>query len=233
MPNKKLVVLSGSGISVESGLATFRDAGGLWEGHNINDVASAEGWRKNPERVLEFYNLRRKQAAEAHPNDAHKALVQLEQKFDVTIITQNVDDLHERAGSSTIIHLHGMLKNACSEKDENLIVEIGKRPISIGDTAPDGEQLRPAIVWFGELVPMMEVAAQEVSKADYLIVIGTSLAVYPAASLLHFSKSDAQKFIIDPAIPVIDNAEEWWIIEDTATNGVPELVQQLISIENP
>ena len=232
MRNNKLVVLTGAGISAESGLLTFRDSGGLWEGYDVNEVASIEGWNNNPEKVLDFYNLRRKQAAEAEPNAAHKALVKLESKFDVIVITQNVDDLHEMAGSSRVLHLHGNLNLACSEKNLDLVEDIGNRSIQIGDKASDGEQLRPAIVWFGELVPLMEKASELISKADFLMVVGTSLAVYPAASLIHFCKADVQKFIIDPNIPYIDHAEEWWITQATASEGVPEVVDQLLSLKN-
>ena len=232
MPNNKLVVLTGSGISAESGLKTFRDSGGLWEGYDINEVASIDGWNRDPQKVLDFYNHRREQAAKAEPNEAHKALVRLEEKFDVIVVTQNVDNLHERAGSSRVLHLHGELTKVRSEVNEKLIQDIGSNPISIGDLAEDGAQLRPDIVWFGEMVPMMEPAMKLVSQADFLIVVGTSLAVYPAASLIHFCKEETQKFIIDPTIPQIDHAEEWWIIQDTACNGVPEIVEQLLSLKN-
>ncbi len=177
MSDKKIVVISGAGISAESGLSTFRDSGGLWEGYNIEEVASPQGWQKNPEKVLEFYNLRRKQAAEAQPNTAHKALADLENNFEVIIVTQNVDDLHERAGSNNVLHLHGELRKARSTKDESRILDIGADPIELGDLAEDGAQLRPHVVWFGEMVPMIEVAAKEVIEADILIVVGTSLVV--------------------------------------------------------
>ena len=190
MPNNKLVVLTGSGISAESGLKTFRDSGGLWEGYDINEVASIDGWNRDPQKVLDFYNHRREQAAKAEPNEAHKALVRLEEKFDVIVVTQNVDNLHERAGSSRVLHLHGELTKVRSEANETLIQDIGSNPISIGDLAEDGAQLRPDIVWFGEMVPMMEPAMKLVSQADFLIVVGTSLAVYPAASLIHFCKEE-------------------------------------------
>lgn len=230
MLNSKLVVLTGSGISAESGLKTFRDSGGLWEGYDLNEVASIAGWKRNPQKVLDFYNFRREQASNAEPNEAHKALVRLEEKFDVIVVTQNVDNLHERAGSSRVLHLHGELTKVRSEANETLIQNIGSNPISIGDLAEDGEQLRPDIVWFGEMVPMMEPAMKLVSQADFLIVVGTSLAVYPAASLIHFCKEETQKFIIDPVILQIDKVEEWWIIQNTACKGVPELVEQLLSL---
>jgi NAD-dependent deacetylase len=228
MPTKKVVVLTGSGISAESGLKTFRDAGGLWEGYDINEVASIEGWLNDPEKVLDFYNLRRKQASKAEPNEAHLSLTELESHFDVTIVTQNVDDLHERAGSSNIIHLHGELTKACSEADKNLIIEIGNDPIQYGDKAPDGAQLRPAIVWFGEMVPMVETAAEVVSQADILIVVGTSLAVYPAAGLVNYSKSGIPRFIVDPSTPYLHDYEGWEHIQKTASEGVPVLIQKLL-----
>lgn len=227
MPSKKIVVLTGAGISAESGLSTFRDSGGLWEGFDINEVASLDGWDQNPAKVLEFYNMRRQQVSKAEPNPAHDALAKLEEYFEVVIITQNVDDLHERAGSKNIIHLHGELTKARSERDEEEITEIRYDPIEIGDYSKDGSQLRPAIVWFGEMVPMIEIAAIEVSKADILIVIGTSLMVYPAASLVHYSAKDIPKYIIDPNIPEVLDSGSWNVIKDTASNGVPKLVQEL------
>ena len=231
MPNKKIVVITGAGISAESGLSTFRDSGGLWEGYNVHEVASIEGWYKNPRRVLEFYNLRREQASKAIPNKAHLGLKKLEQYFDVVIITQNVDDLHERAGSSNIIHLHGELTKARSEYRIDEEIYIGSEPIHFGDLSEDGGQLRPAIVWFGEMVPMMDIAVQEVKNADYFIVIGTSLAVHPAASLIHYVAKDAIKYIIDPVIP--DNIElnSWVEISKSAVKGVSEVVEKLIKKE--
>lgn len=232
MPSKKIVVLTGSGVSAESGLSTFRDSGGLWEGYDINEVASIEGWNNNPEKVLEFYNLRRTQAAKALPNNAHLSLKNLETKFDVVIITQNVDDLHERAGSTNIIHLHGELSKARSEHNPEEIIEIGDRTISIGDLSKDGSQLRPAIVWFGEMVPMIEVAANEVRTADFLIVIGTSLSVYPAAGLIHFAKHETQKVIIDPSNIETNIPSNWRHIRKNATIGVPELVNELVNTKD-
>lgn len=232
MPNKKkVVVLTGAGVSAESGLSTFRDSGGLWEGFDVHEVASIEGWHANPEKVLGFYNLRRTQAAKAQPNEAHWSLVQLEELFEVVIITQNVDDLHERAGSSNIIHLHGELSKAQSSDDPNEIIEIGTKEIHLGDFSEDGSQLRPAIVWFGEMVPMIEVAVQEVLSADFLIVIGTSLAVYPAAGLIHYAKNTITKAIVDPAQPEIGSLKGWRHIKKNATNGVPELVNELINMK--
>lgn len=197
MSLKKLIVLSGAGISQESGISTFRDANGLWENHDIMEVASIHGWLKNQELVLDFYNQRRRQLAEVKPNDAHNIIAQLENQFEVIVITQNVDDLHERAGSSKVIHLHGELYKACSEGNKNLVLDW-KEDIKLGDLAEDGSQLRPFIVWFGEDVPLLDLAADMVYDADILIVIGTSLQVYPAANLIHFAHNAKRKYIIDP-----------------------------------
>jgi NAD-dependent deacetylase len=194
---KKLVVLSGAGISAESGIKTFRDAGGLWEGHDVMEVASPEGWRKNPALVLDFYNKRRQQLFEVEPNKAHTITAQLEEHFDVTIITQNVDDLHERAGSTNVLHLHGELLKARSIYNEYDIVEW-KTDINLGDLHTDGHQLRPQIVWFGEAVPAIMDAIDIVKQADYVIVIGTSMQVYPAAGLIDYAKLDIPIFYIDP-----------------------------------
>lgn len=229
MPNKKkLVVLSGAGISAESGLATFRDSGGLWEGYNINDVATPEAWNKDPERVLEFYNLRRKQASEATPNSAHQGIAELEANFDVTVVTQNVDSLHEKAGSSNVLHLHGELTKARSIKNEQLVIDIGGDPIKLGDVASDGAQLRPHIVWFGEMVPMLEEAASVVSKADILVVVGTSLVVYPAAGLVNYAPSGSSKFIVDPSNPELYSFEGWKHYKENATTGIKKLKEELI-----
>lgn len=230
MHNKKIVVISGAGISAESGLSTFRDSGGIWEEHDLNEVASIDGWRKDPEKVLEFYNQRRKQAAEAQPNPAHKALAKLDKHFqEVVVITQNVDDLHERGGSQNVLHLHGELCKARSEKDESLVTYIGSNPIKIGDLAKDGAQLRPHIVWFGELVGTIESAAIEVESADILIVVGTSLLVYPAAGLINYAKPGIPKYIIDPTDPGLINIHEWIHYRENAGKGIPELVEKLIS----
>lgn len=226
---KHVVVLTGAGMSADSGLATFRDSGGLWEGYDINEVASIDGWYRNPETILDFYNLRRKQAFEAQPNEGHKALARLEEKFDVSIITQNVDDLHERAGSTSVIHLHGELKKARSVDNKELVYDIGAKPIKLGDTAEDGAQLRPDIVWFGELVPMMEKAAQVVQKAEILIVIGTSLVVYPAAGLVDFSPGNIPRFILDPSTPGLYSFDSWEHIRSTAATGTPKLVEKLLN----
>lgn len=228
MPAKKIAVLTGAGVSADSGLKTFRDHGGLWEGHDINEVASIHGWNANPQKVLDFYNLRRAQLEEAQPNEAHYALKELEDHYEVVVVTQNVDDLHEKAGSSSIIHLHGELTKARSERDPSEIVDIGYRSIELGERSKDGTQLRPAIVWFGEMVPMIEIAAAEIVTADILIVIGTSLAVYPAAGLTNYARSGIKKFIVDPGNPELFDYDGWEHIQDTAKNGVPPLVENLI-----
>jgi len=198
---KKLVVLSGSGISAESGIPTFRDSGGLWEGYDISEVATPEAWTRNRELVLNFYNERRKAALAAQPNQGHKVLAELEKYFEVTVITQNVDDLHEKAGSSNIIHLHGELFKSRSTLDEQLIYDIEGWELKLGDKCERGSQLRPHIVWFGEMVPMMEIAAQEADRADIFVVVGTSLLVYPAAGLIHNVGSDVPIYIVDPSVP--------------------------------
>jgi NAD-dependent deacetylase len=227
MSDKKIVVISGAGISAESGLSTFRDSGGLWEGYNIEEVASRQGWQENPKKVLDFYNLRRKQAAEAQPNAAHKALADLENNFEIVIVTQNVDDLHERAGSNNVLHLHGELRKARSTKDESLILDIGADPIELGDLAEDGAQLRPHVVWFGEMVPMIEVAVKEVVEADILIVVGTSLVVYPAAGLIGYTKPNIPKYIIDPADPQLHDLNEWFHYKENAGTGIKKLAKKL------
>ncbi len=207
---KNLVILSGAGISAESGIKTFRDADGLWEGHDIMEVASPYGWKKNPQKVLDFYNQRRRQLFEVYPNKAHKALAELEKHYQVNIITQNVDDLHERAGSSHILHLHGELLSVRSEKDPNLVYRWEK-DLNLGDLAQDKSQLRPDIVWFGEEVPLLKEAISLVKQAHLLIIIGTSLQVYPAASLYTHASKDALIYYIDlmlktPICPKISNA---------------------------
>lgn len=224
---RKLVVLSGAGISAESGLQTFRDAGGLWEGHDVMEVASPEGWRKNPELVLEFYNLRRKAAANAQPNNGHKVLADLEKHFDVTVVTQNVDDLHERAGSTNVVHLHGKLSEVRSTADEKLIYEIGGEPIKLGDVCDQGAQLRPNIVWFGEMVPMIEVAAQIASNADVLIIVGTSMAVYPAAGLIDYVPENCPIYVVDPNASMMRESTNVQFIQEKATVGLELLAKEL------
>lgn len=222
-----IVVLSGAGISADSGLATFRDAGGLWEGFEIQDVASIDGWHRDKEKVLEFYNMRRKQVFEADPNPGHYAIADLEEEFDVTVVTQNVDNLHERAGSTNVLHLHGLLSEARSEDDPNLVTEIGSDPIELGDKAADGSQLRPNVVWFGEPVPMIEKAAEAVTEADIFIVVGTSLAVYPAAGLVNYSPDDIPKFLVDPSETEMRITSDWEHIRETAAIGLPSLAKKL------
>jgi len=220
---KKIVVLTGAGISAESGISTFRDANGLWENHDIMEVASIDGWHKNPSLVLEFYNQRRRQLKEVSPNAAHHFLKYLEVDFEVVVVTQNVDDLHEKAGNKYIIHLHGELLKARSEKDEKLIYDWHE-DINLGDLADDGSQLRPHIVWFGEMVPLLENAAKEVESADILLIIGTSLQVYPAASLMHYLKDDRPIYLIDPnEMNLGFNLPNLIHIQKKATEGVKEL----------
>lgn len=220
---KKLVVLTGAGMSAESGIKTFRDSDGLWENHDVMEVASIDGWRKNPQLVMEFYNQRRKQLFEVEPNAGHIGLAELEQDFDVHIITQNVDDLHERAGSTNIIHLHGELKKVRSIMDEELVYTLDGWELKMGDTAEDGAQLRPHIVWFGEEVPMMENAAVITYDAEILVVIGTSLQVYPAAGLLHYAPAHIPKFLIDPKGEPVNGVKNLTVLNKTATEGVAEL----------
>lgn len=226
---EKLVVLTGAGISAESGLATFRGSDGLWEGHRVEDVASPEGWALNPELVLDFYNQRRRAARLAHPNAGHLALVALEQAYDVVIVTQNVDDLHERAGSSHVIHLHGKLMESRSTRDEQLVYPMTSDEIQLGDVCEKGHQLRPNIVWFGEQVPLMEQAMQEAATADVFLVVGTSLQVYPAASLLHYTRPDCPIYIIDPNQPPVSAGPNVHFVREPATTGVPRVAQELLS----
>lgn len=225
---KKIVVLSGAGVSAESGIPTFRASDGLWEGHRIEEVASPEGWHNNPAKVLDFYNQRRKNVMEAQPNEAHKILAQLERNFDVTIITQNVDDLHERAGSSHVIHLHGELLKARSSADENYVIPLSNWELKMGDKCPKGAQMRPHIVWFGEPVPMMEEAIMEAMNADIFVVVGTSLLVYPAAGLIDYAPRQAPKYIIDPKTPAVSALPNLHFIEEVATTGVKKLEELLI-----
>ncbi len=224
----RLVVLSGAGISAESGIKTFRDSNGLWEEYDIYEVASPQGWQKNPGLVLDFYNLRRKDVLQAQPNAAHTGLAQLQELFDVRIITQNIDDLHERAGSSHVLHLHGEIFKMRSVLDESRIYPITE-DIRLGDLAADGGQLRPHIVWFGEAVPMIEVALKEVLQADVFVVVGTSLNVYPAASLLNYVREDVPKFVIDKSIPEVGDIPNLHRIEKPATLGVAALKEQLLA----
>ena len=225
---EKIIVLTGAGMSADSGLKTFRDSGGLWEGHDIREVATVEAWKKNPEKVLEFYNKRRKQAFKAEPNQGHKAVAKLEESYDVTVITQNVDNLHEQAGSTDVLHLHGELRKVRSETDRTLVYDIGGDEIELGDTAEDGGQLRPHVVWFGEMVPNMEKAAVLMPEADILIVIGTSLLVYPAAGLVDYAPDQIPKYIIDPSKPDLFDYRGWNHIQERAAVGTPKLVKELM-----
>jgi NAD-dependent deacetylase len=228
--NKKhIVILSGAGISAESGLKTFRDSDGLWMGYNVEDVATPRAFAKDPQLVLNFYNERRRDVAAAKPNAAHIGLAELEKDFNVTIITQNIDDLHERGGSSRVLHLHGQIFQMRSVANVNTIYDI-RGDINTGDLAPDGFQLRPNIVWFEESVPMMEKAATLLNDCDYFVVIGTSLQVYPAASLLHYAPPFLPKFIIDKKIPSVCNYPNLHLIEKPATEGVEELRKLLLTV---
>lgn len=224
---KRIVVLTGAGVSAESGVSTFRDSDGLWENHKVEDVASIEGWYRDPSLVLDFYNQRRRQLAQVRPNDAHRAIAELEEGYKVTVVTQNVDNLHERAGSTRIIHLHGELtkvrpENCCNERDgfsEETVFDIGNDEIHIGDLAPNGAQLRPHIVWFGEAVPKIEAAIDAVEQADVLLIVGTSLQVYPAAGLYRYAKAETPIYIVDPKdVPVRDGRVTH--IKDVATKGM-------------
>ena len=226
--NKKIVVLTGAGISAESGLKTFRDSGGLWEGYDVAEVATPQAWANDRKLVLKFYNERRKQALDAVPNAGHLALADLEKDFNVVVITQNVDALHEKAGSSNVMHLHGELFKSRSTVDPNLIYEMDGWELKEGDKCEKGSQLRPHIVWFGEAVPMMDSAIQEVNTADIFIIAGTSLVVYPAAGLVNFVPSHAPKFVVDPNIPVNTQNEDFIIYEEAASTGLPKVKDHLL-----
>ena len=226
---KKIVFLSGAGMSAESGISTFRDSNGLWEEYDVMDVASIDGWYKNPELIQKFYNARRAQLAEVEPNEGHRIIAGLEQDFQVTVVTQNVDNLHERAGSSNVIHLHGELTKACNES-KTKVYEIGTRAILPGENAEDGSRLRPFIVWFGEAVPLIEKAARIVSEADILVVIGTSLQVYPAAGLVHYASKGIPVYLIDPKeVSISDKVE---IIRETASKGMAVLKEKLLGVND-
>ena len=224
---KKIVVLTGAGISAESGIRTFRDSDGLWEEHRIEDVATFEAWQRNPLLVLDFYNQRRKQLYEVKPNAGHIALVELENKFDVRIVTQNVDDLHEQAGSRNVLHLHGELKKVRSTIDDDLIYELKGWELKKGDLCEKGSQLRPHIVWFGEAVPMIEKAMELSAQADIFIVIGTSLNVYPAAGLVYYIKPGTPVYLIDPHAEMLSGVKNLTVIREPASTGVPALVKKL------
>jgi len=225
---KRLVFLTGAGMSAESGISTFRDAGGLWENYDVNKVASIEGWCEDPELVQQFYNERRAQLAKVEPNNGHLIIAGLEKTFKVSVITQNVDNLHERAGSSDVIHLHGELTKACNES-KTKIYDIGFTAINPGDRAEDGSRLRPFIVWFGEAVPMIEKAADIVSKADIVVIIGTSMKVYPAAGLIHYARRNIPIFLIDPNdVPTLGNVV---IIREKASMGMEILKEKLTQLQ--
>lgn len=223
---KHIVVLTGAGISAESGLKTFRDSDGLWEGYDIAEVATPDAWRRNPILVQEFYNMRRKSVLEAKPNDAHYALAKLEEKYKVTIITQNIDDLHERAGSSNVVHLHGVITRSQSSKNPNLTYPIDGWEIKMGELCELGSQLRAHVVWFGEPVPMIEEATRICTTADIFILIGSSLAVYPAAGLIDYVQQNIPKYIIDPKIPYL-LADNFVKIEEKATDGMVKMLIEL------
>lgn len=219
---KNLIALTGAGISAESGLKTFRDGDGLWMGYDVYEVASPRGWAKSPALVLDFYNQRRKEVAQALPNAAHKGIAALEEDFNVTIVTQNIDDLHERAGSKNVLHLHGEIFKMRSVKDEDTFYEI-KSDILTGDKAPDGFQLRPHVVWFGEKVPMILQAKYVMSKADVFVLVGTSLQVYPASGLIDYLPPGVPKYIIDKNPPYIPAHHNFHVIKKSATEGMIEL----------
>ena len=225
---KKLVVLSGAGVSAESGIKTFRDSGGLWEGHDVMKVASPEGWANNRELVLNFYNERRKNALSARPNEGHMIIASLEEYFNVTVVTQNIDNLHEKAGSNKVLHLHGELFKSRSTVDPNLVYDIDGWELKEGDRCEKGSQLRPHIVWFGEMVPMMQNALEEALSADIFIVIGTSLQVYPAAGLLEYVKESSPKFIIDPNMPDILHRPNLYLIEEVGSMGMKQVKDRLL-----
>ena len=224
----KLVVFTGAGISAESGIKTFRDSGGLWEEFDINEVATPQAWEKNRSLVLEFYNRRRKQVLEAKPNEAHYALVELEKKYDVHIITQNIDDLHERAGSKKVLHLHGEITKSRSTLDPSLVYEIRGTELKIGDMCAKNSQLRPHIVWFGEMVPMMDTANLIAEKADIFVVVGTSMAVYPAAGLIDYAGDNIPKYLIDPNSVKINGIANLTVIKEKASIGLPQLASELL-----
>lgn len=229
---EKIAIFSGAGVSAESGLKTFRDHDGLWEEYSIYEVATPEAWEENPGRVLEFYNKRRKQIIEAEPNAAHFAIAELEKYFEVSVITQNIDNLHEKAGSTGVIHLHGEILKAQSSNNPNHVYDLHSETLSLGDYDENGVQLRPHVVWFGEPVLEMEKAKQKVKECDALIIVGTSLNVYPAASLIHLTKPNCLKYIIDPAQISLDHLKQLIYIRAKASDGMRIIVDKLLKIQN-
>lgn len=222
-----MVILTGAGISAESGLLTFRDTGGLWENYDVMDVASIEGWYRNPARILDFYNKRRIQSYNSLPNEGHRAIAGIQHYFGAKLVTQNVDDLHERSGSPQVLHLHGELRKVRSETHLDYVLDIGDAPIQIGDLCPNGGQLRPHIVWFGEMVPLIDIAAEWCSTADILIVGGTTLEVYPAAGLITCIPNHAEIYIVDPIRPQIQTHQNVHHIAENGTTGLPKLLKLL------
>jgi NAD-dependent deacetylase len=225
---KKLVVLTGAGMSSESGIKTFRDSGGLWEEYDVSEVATPQAWKKNRNLVLRFYNERRRQLAASHPNKGHLGLAELEKHFDIQIITQNIDDLHERAGSTKILHLHGELTKARSTIDPSLVYDIGYEDINAGDSCEKGSQLRPHIVWFGEEVPMMEEAATLTADADIFVVVGSSMNVYPAAGLINYAPARASLWLIDPKEVILPINRKVEVIREVASVGIGILTERLL-----
>lgn len=228
MAKKKLVVLTGAGMSAESGIATFRGVDGLWEGHDVTEVASPEGWEANRELVLDFYNQRRKNVMEAKPNKGHLIIKELEQWFDVCIITQNIDNLHEKAGSSRVVHLHGEIMKSRSTGDPSLVYDMDSWELNMGDVCAKGHQLRPHIVWFGEMVPMMDTAVALTEIADIIVIVGTSMVVYPAAGLVHHAPHGTPIYVVDPNKPPVHGIKDVRFIEEPATTGMEVLKQELL-----
>lgn len=227
---RKLTVLSGAGMSAESGIKTFRGNDGLWENYSIDEVATPRGWKKNPELVLEFYNARRRNIADANPNEGHNVLMKLEELFDVQIITQNIDDLHERAGSSSVLHLHGKITSAKCVVEDHYRVDIGYREMSIEEKCPQDHAMRPDIVWFEEAVPMLEVAIPLVMQCDILLIVGTSMQVYPAASLIHYAQAHCEIIAVDPDIPEVLRRGRIRAIASGASAGLTQLWQEWRSV---
>lgn len=225
---KKLVVFSGAGISAESGLKTFRDSDGLWENYKVTDVATPGAWMRDRALVLEFYNERRKQVLEAQPNQAHLAIAELEKHYDVYVVTQNIDDLHERAGSTKVLHLHGEIFKSRSTLFPENVFPIEGWQLNPGDCCPEGSQLRPHIVWFGEEVPMLEVGARIMEQADIVFIVGSSLTVYPAAGLIHYASHESEKYLIDPKGGQVEDIQNLHVVQKPATTGIPMVIEKLL-----